>query len=275
MRNNWLFFTNLDVDAGYQHLPIDPNLSQGFGAQFLSQFGSLVDISLCHSNHFISSGSLALQETMSCVSKFAGAFFIWSSTRSNSNIFRRLSRNSHGSSQRNNLSSAQIKHASSSRQKPSRLLCGSGSDDGFGFPVFITKLASSVISFLWKQVQNNQAFPVISLAAALIPPFDHLSVKVLANSIPMEDQRISGPTEDDYRGCHSLVMSNIAWERDAIEPKTGIKFPTILDSAFEGKDCLHLATEVLVGTGSRSMRVIKIKTLKVYAFGLCKCLFAI
>jgi len=175
MRNSWLFFTNLDIDGGYQYIfPTETNLSQGFEAQFFLQFGSLVDISFHHSNHFITSGSLALQETLSCISKFAGTLFIWSSTRSNFNIFRKLSRNARGSSQRNNPSSTHIKHVTSSRQKPSRLHFGSGSDAGSGVPVFFAKLASSTLSFLWKQVQKNRAFPVLSLAAALVPPFDNL-----------------------------------------------------------------------------------------------------
>lgn len=36
---------------------------------------------------------------------------------------------------------------------------------------------------------------------------------------------------------------------------------------------LLLAFQVLVGTGSRTMKIIKIKSLKIYAFGFCKCLF--
>ncbi|KAJ6824066.1 fatty-acid-binding protein 2 [Iris pallida] len=62
-------------------------------------------------------------------------------------------------------------------------------------------------------------------------------------------------------------MPNLNWGRDATEPKTGIKFPTSLDSWLV-RDNPYLTTEVLVGIGSRSMRIIKIKTLKVYAFGL-------
>ena len=59
-------------------------------------------------------------------------------------------------------------------------------------------------------------------------------------------ERICGPTEDDYQGC--LAISNISWTRDAIEPKTGIKFPTVLDSSFVGEDCSHLTPEVFVSS---------------------------
>lgn len=71
------------------------------------------------------------------------------------------------------------------------------------------------------------------------------SSKVLADSISMQDhvEQLSG-SMDDYRGCDSLAISKIFWERDAIEPKTGIKFPTVLDSSFGGEDSSHLTTEV-------------------------------
>lgn len=174
MRNNWFFFTNLDIDGGYQHIfPADPNLSQGFGAQFLSQFGSLVDVSVYHTNHFITSGNLALQETLSYISKFAGTIFIWSSTRSNFNIFRKLSSNLRGTNPTNNLSSTLIEHVTASRQKPFRLHFGPGSDLGSGIPVFFAKIASSIFRFLGKQVKCHP-FPVLSLAASLVPPFDNL-----------------------------------------------------------------------------------------------------
>lgn len=164
MRNNWFLFSNLDIDGGYSNIfPADPNLSQGLGAEFLS-----------HSNHFITSGSLALQETFSCISKFAGTLFIWSSTRSNFNIFRKLSRSSRGSIPRSNLFSTQIKHAISSRQEPFWLHFAAGADAGSGIPVFFAKLASSTLRFLEKQVQKHPTFSVLSLAAALIPPFDNL-----------------------------------------------------------------------------------------------------
>ncbi|KAK1280291.1 Fatty-acid-binding protein 2 [Acorus gramineus] len=86
-------------------------------------------------------------------------------------------------------------------------------------------------------------------------------------AVPLEstDERILGlieqtPHEDDHRGCSGLCLSDMSWRRDAIEPRTGIKFPSVLDTSG--------LPEVLVGTGSRSMRIIKVKSLKVYAFGL-------
>lgn len=71
------------------------------------------------------------------------------------------------------------------------------------------------------------------------------SSKVLAGSIPMQDHvdQVSR-TIDDYRACDSLDISNTFWSRDTIEPKTGITFPSVLDSSLCGEDSSRLTTEV-------------------------------
>nr|QBF29384.1 chalcone isomerase [Crocus sativus] len=272
MRNNWVFFTSFDIDGGGHYtFPTDSQLSQGFGANLLSHFSSLVDLSLHHSSHFVNSGSLALQEAFSCMSKFAGAFVLWSSTRPNSNIPRKSSSKPRGSTSRNYQSSAPIKHVTASRKGPVELLFSSGSDAGFATPMVFAKLARSAFWHLWKHVEQNKFFPVLSLSAALVPPFDNLSSKVLAESISLGNsngQMHHSFSEDDCRRCHGFAISNITWARDAIEPITGINFPRILNSSFGREDNPHLPTEVLVGTGSRSMKIIRIKSLKVYAFAL-------
>ncbi|XP_008786652.2 fatty-acid-binding protein 2 isoform X2 [Phoenix dactylifera] len=268
MKNSWLFLTNLDVDGECPYIfPTEFQLSEGFG--LLSQFGSLVDSSFHRSNQIYVSGSLALQEAFSCISKFSGALFVWLSTGSNSNLLRKLSGNAHGSNSIFSQSCTQIKHFTSSSQNLARLHSGSGSNNEFAIPVLLAKFVNSTIGRMWKEVEQHHACSVLSLAAALIPPFGNISSKVLSESIPLEntDERINGfmdrsCNEDDYRGCSSLSMSNITWKRGAVEPKTGIKFPTFLE------DNSNPTTEVLIGTGSRSVRIIKLKSMNVYAFGL-------
>ncbi|KAG1334305.1 putative pre-rRNA-processing protein ESF1 [Cocos nucifera] len=271
MKNNWLFFTNVDIDGECPYIfPTEFQLSQGFGLNILSQFGSLVDSSFHRSNQIYVSGSLALQEAFSCMSKFAGALFVWISTGSNSNLLRKLSGNGYGSSSTFNQSCTKIKHFTCSSRNLAGLHSGSGSNNELAIPVLLAKFVNSTIGRMWKEVEQHRAFSVLSLAAALIPPFDNIrSSKVLAESIPLEstDERISGLmdrscSEDDYRGCSSLSMSNITWKRGAVEPKTGIKFPSFLE------DNSSLTAEVLVGTGSRSMRIIRLKSMNIYAFGL-------
>ncbi|XP_010526034.1 PREDICTED: fatty-acid-binding protein 2 isoform X3 [Tarenaya hassleriana] len=76
--------------------------------------------------------------------------------------------------------------------------------------------------------------------------------------------------QPDFNGFHFNmgskdihgVFGKISRARQAVEPRTGIEFPMLLD-----KNTYGLTSEVLVGTGSRTMKIIRIKSLKVYAFG--------
>uniref|UniRef100_A0A804PNT8 Chalcone--flavanone isomerase n=1 Tax=Zea mays TaxID=4577 RepID=A0A804PNT8_MAIZE len=75
------------------------------------------------------------------------------------------------------------------------------------------------------------------------------------------------PTEQSYSeenrpGCACVAVPRVLLPEDATEPTTGIKFPTVLE------DNSNLTTEVLVGMGFRSMRIMRVKNLNLYAFGL-------
>ncbi|KAJ0983815.1 hypothetical protein J5N97_002171 [Dioscorea zingiberensis] len=272
MRNSWLFFTNLDFNGGCSYSgPMD--FSEGLGGHLFSHFYSLVDNTLCHSNHLCTSGSSAVQEAFCCISKYAGALFFWLSTSSKSNVFRNLSGgNSHDSRPRNAQSSVQIKHVSSCRKHLPGFHFGSRSSAAAAIQFLFTKVAGSTIKHLWKEVE---AIPMLSLAAAIITPFDKFSSKALSECITLEsaDEHINQSmdqlhVEHGHQPCSTLAVTNLTWAEDTIEPKTGIKFPTILESPLGCEDTSYSTTEVLVGTGSRSMTVIKIKSLKIYAFGL-------
>ena len=56
--------------------------------------------------------------------------------------------------------------------------------------------------------------------------------------------------------------------RDVTEPRTGIKYPTALSSHGCGSNNTSPISQVLVGIGSWSKAVSKVKSLKIYAFGL-------
>ncbi|KAF9614695.1 hypothetical protein IFM89_019823 [Coptis chinensis] len=134
-------------------------------------------------------------------------------------------------------------------------------------------IASSTMTHIWKELEQIQSFPVLSLAAALVPPFDSLSAKVLA--MPLENSDVLVKSHMDqthcirrHQGSSELSFHEINWTRDAVEPVTGIEFPTVLDNILAGKKNSSLRSEVLVGTGSKIMRIIKVKSLKLYAFGL-------
>lgn len=58
-----------------------------------------------------------------------------------------------------------------------------------------------------------------------------------ALSVPLEktDEQINlqidhAPCEDEHQRCSHPSLIEISWKADAVEPRTGIKFPAILDA---------------------------------------------
>ncbi|KAF9614694.1 hypothetical protein IFM89_019822 [Coptis chinensis] len=203
---------------------------------------------LQQSRHFYVPGSLALQQAYNRVSKFAGAL-----------LSGKLQGSRHG--------------GTFCVQNFLGLYCGSWSRVESAIPLFVGKIASSTVTHIWKELEQIQSFPVLSLAAALVPPFDSLSAKVLAMPLENSDVLVNSHMDQTHcirrhQGSSELSLHEINWTRDAVEPVTGIEFPTVLDNISAGKKNSTLRSEVLVGTGSKIMRIIKVKSLKLYAFGL-------
>ncbi|XP_052210179.1 fatty-acid-binding protein 2 isoform X2 [Diospyros lotus] len=267
MRNNWLFFMDLDNGGSPYMFPADPFAPQIFGGNLLSQISWFVDNSVYHSKQFYVPGSLALQEAFNCLSKFSGALLFWFASVSNSRTSGNFPGNSHKSKGHN--SPVRVKHITSSRHNLLGFFCNSRSKGKSSH--------SKISSFTARQLQNGAeellSFPALSLAAALVPPFDNVSTKALGvplvNTTDLQIQRCmdENPCDVEHQGCTDLSFSDLNWTRHAVEPRTGIKFPTILDTILAGENNSLSASEVLVGTGSRTMTIIKIKSLKVYAFG--------
>lgn len=93
------------------------------------------------------------------------------------------------------------------------------------------------------------------------------SVNGLGLSLGSDDVQVSNNVE--HRSCqvgrNGLSFHKLDAKRPTVEPRTGIEFPVSLK-----KNASGLTSEVLVATGSRTMKIVKIKSLKVYAFGFCK-----
>ncbi|KAK9078496.1 hypothetical protein SSX86_002553 [Deinandra increscens subsp. villosa] len=229
-------------------------------SQYLYHISSLVDTSLYHSRHGRNPGSLALQETFSCISKFTNTVLVWCASGSNSNMSpKRLEfsvqpepnnvfSNNHG------LPRFFINY----RRKALEI------------PELFNKFSRIAIKQLLGKAKDLHFIPAISLAGNLVPPLDNISRNFLAVSNENVDA-IGGrsmnhsPCEVVQRRCGDFD-DNINCSAHAVEPRTGIEFPTILDNIF-GASTSSLNTEVLVGTGSKTMKIIKIKSLKLYAFG--------
>ncbi|KAJ3695583.1 hypothetical protein LUZ60_000960 [Juncus effusus] len=231
MRRDLFLFTNLDQNGIPNFIPSDSN----FGLSLLSQFSSLMDTSLKRPKSFYYSKTLALQNSFNRLNKVAGALFVWLSRETSSNLSHVRSR---------------VIPLSQIRNCIERL-----SKDGHAMQEIITRFANMTISRVLSEAARNPNYGVLSLASVVIPPFDNIASKVLAESVPFAS------FEEKCRVCANIPISDITWSKDSVEPKTGIKFPALLE------DNLNYATELLVGTGSKSMTII-FKSLNVYAFGL-------
>ncbi|GLT25643.1 hypothetical protein SLA2020_007610 [Shorea laevis] len=259
MWNRWVFFT--DLDGGSDDI---------FPIHLFPQFSSFLENSLHHSRYLYASGSVALR----CMSKFAAAFLFWFSSTATSNLVREISDAQRDSTSGNCQAAVQVKNVPSSRHNLLGFLFDSGlkGEPATPSPLIFGEISNFAMKQLSKSAEGLQSFSILSLAAALIPPFDKLSSKVLA--LPLENAQIQiqermdqRPCEVGHYGCGGLSFQDLNWPSNAVEPRTGIEFPVILDNLLDKRTNGSLSAEVLVGTGSRTMKIIKIKSLKVYAFG--------
>ncbi|KAG7941808.1 hypothetical protein I3843_16G065200 [Carya illinoinensis] len=229
----------MDLDGGSPDIiPIESFVLHNFGGHLFSHISSFLDNSMHQSQNMYVPRSLALREAFNCVSKLAGALLFWFSSTSTSNMTQDII--SHGSKPRGPASS--------------------------------TQMSSLMMKIRFGEAKLLQSYPLFSLAAVLIPPFDNLSSEVLTVSLENTDVQVHGcmgqiSCEVENQRYANLALPDLNWTRHAVEPRTGIEFPMILDNILAGEKNSSLSSEVLVGTGSRTMKILKIKSLKIYAFG--------
>ncbi|KAK4388681.1 Endoglucanase 16 [Sesamum angolense] len=247
---------------------MDPLLPHSFGGHWLSHISSFVD----NSRYIYVPGSLALQEAFNCMSKFAG-LVIWFAG-SSSNMKQNLPGHHFRSHSICSNSSTQLKHISSVRRDLTAFFRNSRYRRKSAIPVVFGKISSFALKQICKQAERLQSFPVLSLAAALVPPFTNVPSYILA--APLETSSVEAQICMDQRSCEienrgcgpctDLYLQSLAWSK-TVEPRTGVEFPTMLDKTISGQSNSSFTPEVLVGTGSRTMTIVRIKSLKVYAFG--------
>ncbi|KAJ7966351.1 fatty-acid-binding protein 2-like [Quillaja saponaria] len=268
MTSNWLFSINPDGVAP-DIFPLEPFPLNNFGGHIISQITSFVDNSVYHS---CVPGTLALQDAFNCLSKFAGALIVWFCSGSSSNITQDIAGSAHNSKLGNCNASMKVKHITTVRHKLAGFRFHYVSKRESNPPLALGKISSFAIKLLLGETKRFQSYPVLSLAAALIPPFQNLSSNVLAVPLENTDVQVHGgmdqmPCEIEHQQCACISFPELNWRRHAVEPRTGIEFPMILDNILAGEEKSSLNSEVLVGTGSRTMKIVKIKSLRVYAFG--------
>lgn len=167
MRNNWLVFMDLDRES--QHMfPLVPLLSQGCKDHLF------VDNSLHQSRFLYIPGSMAFQEALNRMSKLAGGVVFWFTSVSSSNLRRQMSGNQPTPKFGSLKSSSLFRNFTFTGHDLSGLGFGSMSSGESSPPVVFGKISSFVMRLLRREAGRLQSFPVFSLAAALVPPFDNL-----------------------------------------------------------------------------------------------------
>lgn len=257
----------MDPNGGSSNIfPMDPLVPHSFGTHFLSHIVSFVD----NSRYLCVPGTLALQEAFNCFSKFAGAFFIWFASGSNSNLNHKTLGRCDGSNP--GKGDNELKRIISQGQKFKGVLDNCICEGKSGIPFILDKISRFSMKQFYREAEHLHSFPALSLAAALVPPLNNVYPDVLA--VPLEAGEVATqrcmsqrPCEIEHQGCNNISFQSLSWTGHAVEPRTGIEFPTILENTVAAENNSSFTSEVLVGTGSRIMKIIRIKSLKVYAFG--------
>ncbi|XP_073314864.1 fatty-acid-binding protein 2-like [Primulina huaijiensis] len=265
MRNNFLFF--IDQDGGSSGIfSTDLLIPHGSRCHWLSHIASLVD----SSRYLYLHGSVVLQEAFNSMSKFSGALVLWFATGSNTSNSN-LQGDHIGSNSSYRKVCTHVKHISSVRRELTGFWCKVRSTRK---PSIFGKISSFTLKQFYKETERIQSFPLVSLAAMLVPPFTNVATNALA--FPLETSSIETQTCLDQKPCeienggfepfNNLYFQSLAFSKNAVERRTGIEFPTMLASRMDGEQDSNFNPEVLVGTGSRIMTII-IKSLNIYAFG--------
>ncbi|KAK4277289.1 hypothetical protein QN277_015306 [Acacia crassicarpa] len=267
MKSNWLPFMGSD-EVHPDIFSLEPFVFHNLGTHLFSQLHSFADNSIYHSRNLYAPGSLALQEAFNRVSGLAGAFIVWFCSGTSSKITQDIA----GSQYRISGASMQIKPISSVRHNLVGFHFSFRSERKSIAPKALMKISHSAMRLFWREVKRLQSYPVLSLAAALVPPIKNLSSTVLTgplenSELPKHGGKDQIPCEVKKKGCAQLSFPELNLTKYVVEPKTGIEFPIILNNVIDGEQDISLNSEVLVGTGSRTMTIVKIKSLRIYAFG--------
>uniref|UniRef100_A0A0A9DNP0 Chalcone--flavanone isomerase n=1 Tax=Arundo donax TaxID=35708 RepID=A0A0A9DNP0_ARUDO len=269
MKHDQLIFPYLDNDRGYMYkLPPEFPMAHDFGLSLFSNVGTLVGSSLRHHRQICSSGNIMVHRAFNRLNNFSRALFFWLSRPSDPKIFHWLSAIAGRSSR---SCQSHVKQMSSHMQDLTSLQFVSLVREEHAIQLLLARLANATIGQLLNDFEQQHACNSLTLAGAapILPPLENISLKLLAESIALGniDNYIRRSADQPYvqekrLSCSSIAVPSTIFKEDAIEPKTGIKFPAFLEA-----DSSSSAT-VLVGIGFKGMRIMRVKNLNLYAFGL-------
>ncbi|KAF8783945.1 hypothetical protein HU200_000120 [Digitaria exilis] len=266
MKPDQLILSNLGIERGYVYkFPPELPVSHDLGLSLFSHAGTAVGTSLKHHRKFCSSGNVIVRGAFNRLNKFSRALFFWLSRPSDPKIFHWLSAIAASGSRSCQL---RMKQVSSHMQNLTRLQFGFLVQEEQATQMLLARLANATIGLLCNDFEKQGTCNLLTLAgaAAIVPALENISPKMLADAIALRNGYISSPVDLPYvegkrLSCASPVPNTI-FKEDPIEPKTGIKFPAFLE------DDSGPSTTVLVGIGFKGMRIMRVKNLNLYAFGL-------
>lgn len=282
MQISWLFLSNLGL-SGYPFISVAESHTSCNGSDRWQEFGLFTDSVLNRSGQIRVPGCLALQGAVASVAQVTGGFLFLlkqrtfgpavTSTKSgcsqDSNYRNCLSHNG----LRKTCTKSDIVNGNISKLQANPV-CKADT-----LSVILGKIMSIMGGNLQNEYELSPSYSAVALATALVPSFDDSSSKLLP--IPVEDtnKEIKKERHESLRSfCE--VQGHEEWDKlylslrkdgcvsDVTEPRTGIRFPTALISHDCGRSNRSPISQVLVGIGSRCKTVAKVKSLKIYAFGL-------
>ena len=173
MRNDWLLFMDLNGESQYM-FPLEPLLSQGFGDNLFSQVSSFVDNPLHQLNFLYVPETMVFQEALNRISKLAGGLIFWFTSASSSNLSQQISGNQRPSRPGSCKSPAQVRNSTAAAHDLAGLGFSSISKGESSPPVGFSKISNFVTRLLHREAERLQSFPLLSLAAAVVPPSGNL-----------------------------------------------------------------------------------------------------
>jgi hypothetical protein len=185
----------------------------------VTHLGRLLGTSLQHRRQICSSGNVKVKEAFICLRKVARAFCFWFSRAYGPKSF------------------SHIKQVTSHMHNLVRLQFGSLKEE-HAVQMFLARLAQATLGRLWNDIEQKHASNLLTIAgfATIVPPFENISPKMLAESMAFGNidgyfnRPADQPCLDGKRlSCCAVAVPSTIFQEDAVEPKTGIKFPAFLE----------------------------------------------
>ncbi|ONM62478.1 Fatty-acid-binding protein 2 [Zea mays] len=267
MKPNQLITSHVDIHRVYPYeFQPEFSMSHDLGLNLFSQAGTVLGTSLRHHRKISSSGNAMVHGAFNRLNKLSRALYFWLSRPSDPKILRWVASVAATSSRSCQLRFNQM---GSHMQNLTKLQFSFPMREEQAVQLILARLASATIGRLLNEQQRACNLLTLAGAVAIVPPLENISSMMLAESITSRniDSDIRRLVDQPYvegkcLSCACPSVPSTIFQEDPIEPKTGIKFPTFLE------DDSSPSAAVLVGIGFKGMRVMRVKNLNLYAFGL-------